>query len=84
MSLEINIWLSAIRKTINEPGIVLRFINRSVAAKKGADQRLLAGFMRVGHGKAVAISQRVEFSRIGADWQKTLASTWFPGFSITD
>ena len=77
MSLEINNGPRAIHKTNNVDGIAMRFFNKDVAAKKGADQRLLAGYSSVGHGKDVAVCPRVGFSRISAVLQKTLASTWF-------
>jgi hypothetical protein len=77
MSLEFNKVLGAIQKTNNAAGIKMRFVNKDVTTKKGADQRLLAGFTTAGHGKDVAVCPRVGFSRIDAVWQKTLASTWF-------
>lgn len=77
MSLEINNDFRVIQKTITAAGITMRFVNRDVATKKGADQRLLAGIMTAGHGKDVAVCPRVGFSRIDAVWQKTLASTRF-------
>jgi len=64
MSLEINKGLGAIHKTNNASGPAWHFCDTGVAAKKGADPRLLAGFLANGDGKQVANCPRVGFTRI--------------------